>query len=321
MRKEIKKLSSLIISFVGILVLVLFVHCDEENSNLAPYMGETYLSEMTIEKQTLKPKLTWLGGYVSAFGVNRGSKACLDSTLQWLIKTDGNNLQYPVEYGVVPEGATDLTEQYGGKFDEFIEDSTYTCWVVKEEGWDSIIEHPGNAMAQAELDTGISMLNNNTLLIDKYQYLRETRRIDIYTNIDRNSIKLRGGLAKIELTETDTSNSPVITWEIIDDDVTDTLVAATGVCEGVAYDPTALVWEVWSMDTIEGEVKYGKKNVIQQPLVLGESIPGTRVFKQYPAEGLSRNKNYLFWIAGEDWDGEKHLRFTKHHAYITFKTW
>lgn len=320
MREGMKKLLNLMFKFFMILSLLFMVLCEEDKSTLAPYEGQTYLSEITIEKKTLSPKFTWLGGYISAFGINRGQEAALDSTLQWLVHTDGNNLRYPLEYGVVPEGAVDLTSQYGGEFESLIEDSNFTFWVVKAEGWDTIKNNTGKTLLQTEIDSAKES-NQDTLFIDNYNYLKKSFRIDIYTNIDTNSIKLRGGLAKINLIETDTSNSPVVTWEIIDDDFNDSLISATGICEGVSYDPTKIVWEAWSVDTVDGETMYGSKNVIRQPLIMGQDLPGTRVFTQFPEQGLERNKNYLFWIAGEGWNGEDHLRFTKYHAYITFQTW
>ncbi|HRS51239.1 MAG TPA: hypothetical protein P5268_00660 [Candidatus Marinimicrobia bacterium] len=279
------------------------------------------MSDLIIEQETFTPKFTWLGGYGCAFGVNRGDQARLDSTLQWLIQADGNNLHYPVKYGELPQGATDITNVYGGHFERLIEDSTYTFWIVKEDAWGTVVENAGKLILEAELDSVTTMTNEDTLWIDSYSYVQKSCWIDVYTNIDMASVKLRGAFAKITITETDTSNSPVITWKITDSSVDDSLVAAVGVCVGESYDPKKIVWEIWSVDTTGGQKVYGKNNVINQPLVIGSPVPGTRVFVECPSKGLSRNKTYLFWMAGKDWNGVDHLRSTKYHSYITFNTW
>ena len=308
--------SSILILFL----LCLLRSCGEKNT-LAPYQGARPMNNIIIEQETFTPKFTWLGGYGCAFGVNRGDQARLDSTLQWLIKVDGDNLHYPVKYGELPEGVTDITNDYGGHFEALIEDSTYTFWVIKEAAWDAVVENAGKVIIMAELDTVTTIANEDTLWIDSYSHVQKSCWIDVYTNVDMASIKLRGGFAKITLIETDTSNSPVITWEIIDSSVEDSLVAAVGICLGESYNPKKIVWEAWSVDTVGGQKIYGKNNVIGQPLVIGSPIPGTKVFVEYPAKGLSRNKTYLFWLAGKDWNGVDHLRSTKYHSYITFNTW
>lgn len=321
MKKELKIGSIVMLCFFLICISGLMVFCDHEDTVLAPYKGSPSMSQFIIESQTLTPKFTWLGGYVSTFGVNRGSEARLDSSLQWLIHTDDNNLHFPIKYGEPPSGATDLTTQYGGHFEDFIEDNTYTFWMVKTAVWDAVVANAGKTIIQTESDSIDTQIAGDSLLIDHHYHLQKTSWIDAYINVDMESIKGRGGLATITLIETDTSNSPAITWEIIDSDVTDTLLAAVGLCEGASYNPRMVIWEAWSVDTSGGLNVYGTKNVIPQPVVIGQPIPGTRVFEEYPADGLSPNKTYLFWIASEGWDCENHLRFTKYHAYITFETW
>lgn len=319
--KDVINQSGFISGNIIILILLCLLEFCDGDKTLAPYKGSPQMSEIIIEQETFTPKFTWLGGYVCAFGINRGFEARLDSTLQWLIKTDSNNLHFPVKYGVLPPEATDLTSVYDGHFEEFIEDSTYTYWVVKENAWDAVVENTGKLILTAELDSLTTIASGDTLWIDSYSHVQKSCWIDVYTNVDMASIKLRGGFAKITLTETDTSNSPVMTWEIIDSSVDDTLIAATGICLGESYSPKKIVWEAWSVDTTGGQKIYGKNNVIGQPLVVGSSFPGTKVFTEYPSKGLSRNKTYLFWIAGKDWNGVDHLRFTQYHSYITFNTW
>jgi len=308
-------------TIMALLLLFTLNSCEEDSKPLAPYAGPPPLSDLLIEGGTLTPRFNWIGGYVTVFGVNRGHYARLDSTLQWLIISEGNNLHYPIKYGVLPEGAEDITELYGGKFEDFIEDSTYTYWMVKEEGWNDILQHVDKHIMPAITDSVHSYSIDDTLWINTYQHLQKSCWIDAFTNIDMSSIKLRGSFADIVLTETDSCNNVLIDWTIIDQSVQDSLVAAVGLCKAATYDPKKIVWEIWSVDTVDNQIIYGKNNVISPPLLLGQSFPNTWVFKQFPSQGLERNATYLFWVAGKDWDQENHLRFTKYHSYITFNTW
>jgi hypothetical protein len=301
-------------------VLLMCFGCVDDKT-LAPYSGTQPLDNIIIEQGSFTPRITWLGGYVTAFGVNRGGHAILDSTLQWLIKAEGNQLHYPVEYGRLPSGIQDLTESLGGKYEPFIEDSNYTYWIAKEEVWPIIADNPGKIILPMDMDTLPYILQDDTLWLNVLYHWQRSRWIDVFTNVDISSIQKRGGFAEIFLTETDTSNNLVFDWKIIDKSVSDTLIAAMGLCKAATYDPKKIVWEVWSVDTSSGQNVYGKNNVISPPILLGESFPGTRAFKEYPLSGLERNGTYLFWIAGKDWDGVNHLRSTKYHAYITFTTW
>ncbi|MRR13465.1 hypothetical protein EG835_13655, partial [bacterium] len=83
-------------------LLTLWGCTSEEDSVLAPYATRGGLSGVTVEEQVLVPKVTWLGGYVSVFGVNRGRKATLDSTLIALAYQSGDLLKFPFTFGTLP---------------------------------------------------------------------------------------------------------------------------------------------------------------------------------------------------------------------------
>ena len=103
----------------GCLLLLLLAavidSCRKDQEALAPYAGGTRLSDIFVQDSVYVPKVTWVGGYVSSFGINRGSRAILDSTLIWLAHADGNTLGFPVTVGQTPAGAADLTNRYGGR--------------------------------------------------------------------------------------------------------------------------------------------------------------------------------------------------------------
>ncbi|MGE5798116.1 MAG: hypothetical protein ACM34N_15130, partial [Ignavibacteria bacterium] len=118
---------------------LIILSCNEADEGFAPYAGSPEMSGITIQDGSYKPEMTWLGGYVSVVGVNYGSRAALDPSLVFLLYSGGNNISYPVTFGEIPQGAQDLTSQYGGtRVDNLIEDSTYTFWVMKETEWNQI---------------------------------------------------------------------------------------------------------------------------------------------------------------------------------------
>jgi hypothetical protein len=130
-----------------------------------------------------------------------------------------------------------------------------------------------------------------------------------------------GRLAFINVQRSSTSNHPIITWIIRQDGVTDTLIAAMGVVNAGQYQAAGNLWEVWSVDSSGTQPVYGKKNVIYGPVVAGQAFPETRVFVEYPAEGLQRNKTYYVWIANKDWNGQRRDNATNYYAHATFQTW
>jgi hypothetical protein len=294
--------------------------CGNEEKPLAPYSGSPDLSTINIEQGSFTPKITWLGGYVSVLGVNRGSHARLDSSLIMLIRTDGNNLHYPATFGTIPQNAQDLTSQYGGRSQpRLIEDNTYTIWVMKQDVWSQMTAHAGKVMRVGpELPRGSIAAENDTVSICPASYSDKTLPLDVYVNYE--NIRSLGKLAELKLIETDTGNVPVISWQLKQAGVTEIQVAAMGVVNGPQYSPTEVVWEIWSEDMVDGKPVYGKSNIISPPMLAGAEVAGTKAFYQMPAEGLQRNRDYYIWIANKGWDGIKHSRSADFYAYLTFHT-
>lgn len=302
-------------------ILALALACGDDESPLAPYAGQPVMSDIAVEGGTLTPKLTWLGGYVTALGINRGPVAALDSTLVWLIHAGDNNIHYPVTYGQVPTGAQDLTAQYGGKrLDQLEEDLGYTFWVLKEEAWKSLAS---SANKQLRVNTGAAAApvetRGDTVFIHPLSHTQKGDTIDVFVNV--KEVKPTGRLGVINVRQSRDSNNPIITWQIIQSGVTDTLLAALGLVNAQQYQVTGNLWEVWSEESSGGQPVYGKKNVIRAPVTMGQPISTTHVFAEYPARGLERNKDYYVWIANKDWDGRRRLNSTNFYAHATFRTW
>ncbi len=310
---------SILFFFTIILLIFLFPSCSKEDNALAPYAGSSGMSDIMVGDSSFTPKITWVGGYVSVVGVNTGNQAALDASLIWLVYMPDNQIRYPVQYGKLPSGAQDLTQQYGGTFlDTLIEDSTYTFWVMKADEWNQISSMQNKLIV---LDSSASAVEvtGDTIKLSSAGHTQKTQNLDNYVNF--TDYFALGKLADLFVEQPRTSNTPVIRWHIKQSGVTDTLVAAIGITEGNQYNASKILWEVYSVSDSAGNTYYGKKNVIPSPLIAGQDLPETYVFNEYPASGLKRNTSYYVWIANKNWDGENRNRVTDYYAYAYFTTY
>lgn len=318
MTKIMKSFSLKIIYFFSCCLVIgaAFLSCSNEDNPLAPYVSTTQMSGINIEEGSFNPAVTWLGGYTTVFGVNKGTEAILDSSLVWLVYTSGNQLKFPIKFGELPQGAQDLTQQYGGtKINSLSEDNVYTFWVMKEGAWNQA-KNSDSKFVPDSLSTSI-VETGDSLKITQNMYTKLSFPLDVFINIQ--SISTFGRLADINISS-DLSNSPVVSWTIKQTGVTDPKISAIGITEGGQYTPTQTVWETYSITEENGVISYGKKNVVQGPIKMGDSFEGTHVFYEFPENGLERNKTYYIWIANETWDGANRLRFADGYAYATFST-
>lgn len=300
--------------------------CKPEDSVLAPYgVGGRALSAIVIEDSVFVPRVTWLGGYVSVFGVSRGPAARLDTSLVWLVYQAGNAIHYPVRLNDLPPGAQNLTTGFGGRpLSRLIEDSRYTFWVLKEDAWAQVSANAGKPIIPDSTLTQPVLLRNDTVFVSTGSFMSRTSLIDVYINI--TDVNAFGRLVTDRTTfqtyltveASDTSNRPVITWKIVQAGITDQRVAAVGMCTGNEYNAFTGVWEMISMDVQTDTTIYWKNNVIGSPIQMGDQVAGTITFKVYPARGLQRGVIYYFWMASKDWDGKARSRVTNNYAYATF---
>lgn len=318
MKKYLKGFS--VLSFITItLTVFLFSSCSKEDNSLAPYVGSSGMSGITIEDSSFTPKITWIGGYVSVLGVNAGQHAGLDSSLIWLIYMPDDQIHYPVQYGKLPSGAQDLTQQYNGtSLDTLIEDSTYTFWVMKAEDWNKISSMQ-NTIILLDSTVNSFQVSGDTVRFSYQGHTQNTQHLDNYVNF--TDFHSRGFLADIFVEQPRTSNNPLISWHIKQANVTDSMVAAIGITESNQYNASKKMWEVYSVSDSAGVTLYGKENVISSPVVAGQELPGTFVFEEYPASGLKRGTSYYIWIANKNWDGETRNSVTDYYAYAYFTTY
>lgn len=302
---------------IASILLLLITSCNKQDDGLAPYVGSPRLSKIVIQDSTFKPKITWLGGYVSVVGINQGSHAALDSTLVFTVYKAGDDLHYPIKFGEVPAGAQELTTQYGGsRIDSLYEDSTYTFWILREAEWNQISSmHNKILVFDPTLSTSIQ-INGDTIRLSADSYYQSVNPINVYINIA--DLRVRGRLGTITVEATNVSNNPIIRFNVTQ--VEDTLISAMGIVEAGQFSSDAEIWSVLSVSDSAGQTLYGKANVISSPVVAGQNLSGTQVFVEYPEGGLQKNKSYYLWIANKFWDGEGRILSTNYYAYVTFNT-
>ncbi len=319
--KEIfmKKFYSKILAVIVLLILVPLLNpgCTEENNTLAPYVGSPVMSNIMVEPASFKPKITWVGGYASVVGVNRGTRAALDSSLVWLIHSSEDNIHYPVTFGDAVAGTEDLTSQYGGtKADTLSEDETYTFWVMKAELWTQISSQSGKIL---QIDSSISQsqftITGDTIFVGTELHSQKSGNLDVFINIE--NVVAQGRLGQISVTATN-SNRPIVSWTITEEGVDDTLfVSAIGLVEGQQFNNLYMLWDMYSVTDSAGTQLYGRENVIPKPLQIGDAVPGTIVFKELEGD-LERGKAYYIWIASKHWDRNNRTRFAPGYCYATF---
>lgn len=310
---------------VGLVLLVLIMTGCTENDNdtLAPYTDQANrLSNIVIQDASFLPKVTWVGGYVTVFGLNRGMRAALDSSLAWVVTRPENTLPFPVTIGQLPAGAEEQTAQFGGHSQpRLIEDSSFTFWVMTGEAWSQVLQLPASSRHTIIVDSTATALvhtRNDTVFVSPAGCAIRSVRIDVYINI--SEFKAYGRLAVLSMQEMKTSNQPVISWTVTTAG-TDTLISAIGIVRGQSYDASNVVWEMISAIQKPDTTIYWVNNVIASPLAAGTAVASTQTFTEYPAGGLERGYTYLLWIANKNWDRENRLRSTPNYAYALFNVW
>lgn len=308
--------------FAWMLLFLISLSCENQEEAVAPYLGATAMGKIIVQDSTLTPQVFWSGGYVSVFGVNLGSLAALDSTLVFLTAIQGDNIHYPVTIGRIPPGAQDMANAYGGhNVSRLLEDYVYTFWLLKAEAWSQASGQRGKKIRVDNQAVASVTVRGDTILVGNMLGTAHTQTADAYVNI--KNIIPRGRLADLWVQETDTSDGAILSFQIKQPGVTETLVAATGlVINSGTYNVDNVVWEVLSVDSSGVKPVYRTKNVIASPVLFGQQLPQTAVFKSLSVKGLIRNRAYYAWIATKEWDGlSRDSRIVPYYAWITFDTW
>ncbi len=128
-----------LVGLVGLVVLLVgaaFVGagCSEDGNPLAPYAGQRPLDLLRVT-QSFTPEIQWVGGRVAAVGVNRGTRAALDSTLVWARTAPGNDISSFVTVGERTD-ASFVIAHGGTPQDRLADGETYTFWLAEQSALD-----------------------------------------------------------------------------------------------------------------------------------------------------------------------------------------
>jgi hypothetical protein len=302
------------------LATLFFQACsNDDTGTLVPYAGGQNLSTIAIEKLSFTPRVSWQGGYVTVFGVNRGARAALDTSLVWLVYGAGNGVRYPVTFGNLPAGAADLTTQYGGTpIARLKEDNQYTFWVMNDNAWGQVSSQRNKKLVVDSVTTNLVRVQGDTIYVNETSHAQYSELLDVYINI-KDVIQF-GKLGKIGITKSDTSNSPLITFQVTQAGA-DSAVSAMGIVYGGIYNVNAVVWEMISKDVQPDTTIFWKNDVIRSPLMAGQRVAGTETFVELAPDGLKRGLSYYLWMANKNWDQQTRLRSTPNYAFTTFTVW
>ena len=146
------------LSIIGGLCLALILTgCDTEENPLAPYEGNRPLIVQNVTT-SFSPDIAWVGGRVSAVGINRGERAALDSTLVWLHVANDNEIESPVYVREVLD-ESGVTKVGGTPTDSLEHGETYTLWIAEKEAYDAALSGAAiDAFAFADTTFTVSYL-------------------------------------------------------------------------------------------------------------------------------------------------------------------
>jgi hypothetical protein len=189
---------------------------------------------------------------------------------------------------------------------------------MKQDDWNQISSQQNKYLT---LDSTVASIvtNGDTISLPPKNFTLLVTPLDNYINI--KEITRFGRLADLFVEQPTSDNNPIISWDIKQAGVSDTLISVIGICAANQFTSSALVWEVYSIHDSAGVTYYGKRNVIAGPLKTGDPFDQTFIFTEYPEGGLERDKTYYLYIANKDWNGEDHGRTVNYYCYVTFNTY
>ncbi len=239
--------------------------CSDASNPLAPYEGDRPLTLLRVT-QSFTPEIQWVGGRVAAVGVNRGSRAALDSTLVWLQESPADDIGSFVTLG--QHTASDRIRALGGTpADSLTDGGQYTFWIAERSALDAGLD-PQRLPAGAFDDTTFTaslvlrgLSGGDRSLGLQYRVLRDE--------------KLLGSRF-------------VVTW------TPGIPLRRLAIRQAAGGGFTDLVWHVLIPD--------GEPGGILPPVVVGEVPPGAEEAVPFPEAGFTP-ATYTLWGVTGDWDG------------------
>jgi hypothetical protein len=265
-----------------VLLAVTITACDSRENPLAPYEGERELQILRVT-QSFTSDVQWVGGRVAAVGVNRGTMAALDSTLVWMITSDGDNINSHVTIGTDTDA--EAVARYGGTaVDRLSDDTEYTFWIATHDAYAANLD-ASSRNAFTFVDTTLTM---NLVLAGL------TRGgADVTTRVVKDE-SLLGTQYVVEWTPADHAFRRV------------------AIRRGAALPAfTDLIWHIVVPD--------GEPDSITSPLIIGEEREGTVVAIGWPEGGFEPAVHTL-WMVDSTWDNTFGPRARGMSAVVMFAT-
>ncbi len=249
--------------------LISLLSCNEQSDDgVAPYWGARWMSFMKITR-SITPDIQWLGGRVAAVGVNKGTRAALDSTLIWLRTAPDNSIGSFVTVGLHTDSVS-ILKSGGDPVAALVDSGVYTFWLAQQ-----------SAMAS----------NLDTLQMTRYNFVDTTFMAILYLRGtpggEKSGLVLRDSM-KIRIDERFSGNTFVVEWNHPDH-----FFRRVAVRRASLGGFTDLDWHVMTPDTLADN--------IGSPVTLGVAPPNTEVIVPYPAGGLAHNQVYLVWMTDSRW--------------------
>ena len=249
----------------AVLVAVLAAGCDSGGTGeLAPYEGQRPLQVLRVT-QSFTPEIQWVGGRVAAVGVNRGTRAALDSTLVWLQTAPNDSISSFATVGLASDSAA--VARAGGTFQRRLADGqVYTVWLAERAAFDAGLDSariaPGS-FADTTLTTQLLL---------------------------RGRSGGGAGVAfQVERDERLTSDRFVVSWSPAS--VVFRQVAIRKASTGGFMD---LVWQVLDPD--------GTPASVTSPVTIGVPPAGTTEAVAFPESGFEPSV-YTLWANTDAWTG------------------
>lgn len=260
---------------------IIIAGCTSERNPLAPYSAHRPLTLLAVT-QSFTPDVQWVGGRVAAVGVNRGPVAALDSTLVWMMTSDGDNIESHVTIGTGTD--VDAVHGYNGTaVDRLDDDTQYTFWLATDEAYAAgLAASARNAFSF--VDTTMTM---NLVLAG---LSRGGANVDMRVVRDE---RLLGTQYVVEWTPADHAFRRV------------------AIRRGAALPGfTDLVWHI--------VIPEGEPDAITSPLIIGDHPEGT-VMAQAWTEGFQPAVHTL-WMVDSTWDNTFGARAPGMAAFVMFAT-
>jgi hypothetical protein len=282
-------------SIIAMLAMISMISCRGNQENpLAAYEGDRPLSFQRVT-QSYHPDIQWLGGRVAAVGVNRGSKAALDSTLVW-IQTSATDMIGPVSTVGLHADAATVRKYRGIPVDSLENETKYTFWIAEKAVFDGAL----NSTLRTPFSFRDTSFTINVLFTSPMQW-GERDPSDPFE--ERPLVTF-----SIVRDEKLTGDRFIVSW------TPDTVAfRRIGIRKGSYPAFTDLVWHVFLPDSVPDKIR--------PPICVPTPPSGAGVAVDWPSEGFEKGTVYFLWMVRTGWKSmpPDWGSFAKGYSGMTFK--